>query len=301
MVSSTTESSADPSGDLRAVFCAALGADVGARWRASDELATQLHAAWSRATAAFDGIGAHAIAFVQHLATVVDVATLPALDRLDVEGLALAFAGLRGLEGAAEAMLAAHDRDLVHALSRVGLHGDEAREVRQRVLVKLFGATAHLASYRGRGDLGAWLKSVAVREAMTWKRRGAAREHGDEREIAAAEVLGTHPEESLIKGLFGDRVVAALHDAIAALDPEDRTLLRNRFVDRLTLDQLALVHGAHRATVARWLARLRDTLAEGIRSRLVSESDLAPDEFERWIGWARSRIEFSLGGLLDGV
>ncbi|MBK6923474.1 MAG: sigma-70 family RNA polymerase sigma factor [Deltaproteobacteria bacterium] len=285
--------------DSRAVFCAALTPELRAKWQVSDELEAQLDAAWARALAAFPGIAAHAHAFLQHLAAVVDAEVLPALARLDLEGLALAFAGARGLDGAADTLLRLHQHDLRLALVRAGLEGDAAHEVRQRVLVKLFGATAHLASYRGRGDFGAWLKSVTVREAMTWRRRSDAREQGDEREIAAADVLGTQPEESLIKGLFGDRVVAALRDAIAVLEPDDRALLRNRFVDRLTLDQLALVHGAHRATVARWLARLRDTLAEGIRTRLITEPDLAPEEFERWVGWARSRIEFSLGGLID--
>jgi RNA polymerase sigma-70 factor (ECF subfamily) len=82
--------------------------------------------------------------------------------------------------------------------------------------------------------------------------------------------------------------------AIAALEPRDRTLLRQHYVDGLSLEALAALHGVHRATCARWLASARDDIMSGLRKRLRAALGLEQREIESAIELVRSQLDLSL-------
>jgi RNA polymerase sigma-70 factor (ECF subfamily) len=279
------------------VFLAALSGAAHERWAASPDLQAQLERSWAGATQAWPALTLSAEAFVAHLASAAADPAVGHLGQLDVAGLALAHACVTGIDGAAEAFLALHDGDIRLALTRARIDSATADDVRQDVLIKLFGASGRLHSYAGRGALGAWVRTVTVRQALTWARARHVHEHADSEALSLA-VLGTDPETSFVKADQRALLLAALREAVESLAPADRALLRNRFVSGLTLEQLAMVHGAHRATVARGLARVRDTLAQCVRERLSSRLRLEGAELETLIQWARSRLDLSLGGLL---
>ena len=80
--------------------------------------------------------------------------------------------------------------------------------------------------------------------------------------------------------------------ALASLSLHDRDLVRRHYLDGLTLDALARLHGTHRATIARQLARIRELVDEtrrALRAELSASSDL--EDVLQLIG---SKLEASL-------
>jgi RNA polymerase sigma-70 factor, ECF subfamily len=170
--------------------------------------------------------------------------------------------------------------------------------VRQIVLAKLLPPGGKLARYSGRGSLQNWVRAVAVRETISVLRSDAvdAAATPDVIDVASSSDL----ELSYVRGSQREHLRAALRAAFDALDPEDRAVLRYRFLDGLTLDQLAAVLGVHRATAARWLARIREELLRGTRRRLCDELGLDRAGFDSLVALVRSNLEITIGSLLRG-
>src|SRR5438128_2172894 len=76
------------------------------------------------------------------------------------------------------------------------------------------------------------------------------------------------PELGRLKEHYAADFRLAVRGGIAALGRRERTLLRQHFIDGVSLDQLAVLHRVHRATIARWIAQARRTLLELIRASL---------------------------------
>src|SRR5258705_486928 len=60
----------------------------------------------------------------------------------------------------------------------------------------------------------------------------------------------------------------AFVDAVAALDPRERSLLNLALVKGVGIDKVAVVYGIHRATAARWIAQARDNLTRAVHALL---------------------------------
>src|SRR5205823_12308411 len=78
------------------------------------------------------------------------------------------------------------------------------------------------------------------------------------------------PVLAQLKQRYRDEFGEAFRQAAAALTPRERTLLRYRFLDGLSIDEIGVLHRVHRATVARWIAAIREALFEATRERLGS-------------------------------
>ncbi|WP_395812894.1 sigma factor-like helix-turn-helix DNA-binding protein [Archangium minus] len=61
-----------------------------------------------------------------------------------------------------------------------------------------------------------------------------------------------------------------LAEALAALPSRERTVLRLHLVEGLSLERIGTVYRTHKSTVSRWLARAREEVLAGTRSRLAS-------------------------------
>ena len=179
---------------------------------------------------------------------------------------------------------------------------DEARQrLRLRVLVAPPGQPPRIAEYRGQGSLAAWLRVVAVREQAS-AARGA---HGavplDDEELPSPAVALLSPEldadQARLLPLFRD----AFRQALAALPPRDRTLLRLHYIDGLSLDAMGKIYRVNKGTVSRWLAALRGTLHEQVLALLQRTSGASPDETRSLLQLLQSRIEVSLRGLREEV
>ena len=193
------------------------------------------------------------------------------------------------------------------ALARLGLPESDDDEIVQRVRVALMVAGENgargIAGYSGRGDLRAYLRAVAVRLAL--KRleresgvpRGGAPADADE-VLAMLPAVEDSPETRLLKERCRGEVRSAFDLALASLSPRERTVLRQHYVDGLTIDQLARLHRVHRATCARWIEAARAGLLRRVRRRLREAVGLDERELDSVIGLVRSQLDLSLSRLL---
>jgi RNA polymerase sigma-70 factor (ECF subfamily) len=214
------------------------------------------------------------------------------------EDLALAKACLAGTTSALETFHNRHEPDIDVTLQRLGLDEGTAGDVKSTVLEKLLSPPSpKLAQYSGQGPLGAWIKAVATREAMSVRRTAARRR--DLLDAAGDALTPMDPELAFLKRHYRDAFRSAFHATVEGLEAEDKLLLRYRFVDALTLPQLAAACGVHRATAARRLSSLRTRLFEGTRQHMTANLEVPEEELESILRLIQSNFEVSMRRLLD--
>jgi RNA polymerase sigma-70 factor (ECF subfamily) len=240
-------------------------------------------------------------AFAEHVAK-LEGSGATALDEASPADVALAWAAARGDARALAAIERRHMPAVRIAVARV-LGDDRAEDAMQQVRTKLFvreDGPPRIAEYQGRGSLPGWLRVVAVRVALSLRRkskRAEGREASDEPLIELAGPLD--PELDHLKSRYRDELKAAFQSALAALSARDRNLLRMHFVERLTIDELGVMHHVHRATIARWIAALRERLFDATRDDLTRRLGVDRAEFDSLVALVRSQLDVSLHRFLD--
>jgi RNA polymerase sigma-70 factor, ECF subfamily len=171
---------------------------------------------------------------------------------------------------------------------------DEVRQVvRERLLV---GSSPRIATYSGRGPLGAWLRMTAVRTAINLHRteaRHAGRAAPPERSASAPD-----PELDYIKARYRPVFREALEASLVELSAEHRNTLRLYFIDGLTLAEIGRMFKLHESTIARQLAKIRQHVLATTRGLLVGRHHLRPTEVDSMIGLASSQLDLSLSRIL---
>ena len=82
--------------------------------------------------------------------------------------------------------------------------------------------------------------------------------------------------------------------ALATLTPRDRNLLRQQYIYGASIDQLGALYGVHRATVARWVAQIRDTLLRRTRHHIGEALRLTGDDLDSAMGRIGDHLDYSL-------
>jgi RNA polymerase sigma-70 factor (ECF subfamily) len=224
-----------------------------------------------------------------------------ALRQMHTADLYLACACARGDACA----LATFDAHCLHGLDRVllkmGIGADMTAEVKQdirrRVLVGE-GGPPQIVGFSGRGDLRSWVRVMAVRQAV--RRQGRARREvslDDDRLLQHLVAPGS-PESDHLKGSYRQEFKRAFDAALRALPDRERTLLRQHYIDALTIDELGGLYRVHRATAARLLVRARVALREATRARMMAQLEIPPDDLDSIMRMIRSQMEISLRGLM---
>jgi RNA polymerase sigma-70 factor, ECF subfamily len=182
-------------------------------------------------------------------------------------------------------------------LVRLGVPHSDRDEIVQRIRVALLvpdeAGACGLARYTGRGELGAYLRSVAVRIAL----KRLAREEAPSDEVGLLAALpdgGDSPELAVLKERCREHVRRGFAGAIAALAPRERTLLRQHYVDGLTVEMIARLHRVHRATCHRWIEAARIKILRNVRRHLRATLGLAGTELETMVALVRSQLDLSL-------
>jgi RNA polymerase sigma-70 factor, ECF subfamily len=137
---------------------------------------------------------------------------------------------------------------------------DVVQEVSSLLFAPKEGAASRLLGYSGRGPLGAFLRTVAIRTAQNMVR--GKREVQDDQERDQAAPSARSPEVALAAAQGVKSFTDMLRDAVIALSSSDRNLLRLHYVEGLTLEQVASHLKISRATAARHLARARTLVLE---------------------------------------
>lgn len=258
-------------------------------------MASTIGEAWASARAAWPGIE---VGEAEFAVWVEERRAGAELAQLNTRDLYLACACSRGDAAALQAFDAQFAPSIATALASMKMRDDHGDEIRQRLRTKLFvGERPRIASYSGRGELGGWVRASAVREAIDLQR-------GHRREVPMADPLPAldsvplaDPALAALKEQYKIPMKAAFAAALGALAAADRALLRYKYIDGASLDEIATIIGAHRATVARKLKAIRDELAAGTRERLIAALGLAPADAESIIRLVHSQVDASLSGL----
>ena len=173
------------------------------------------------------------------------------------------------------------------------LADDVEQDVRALLLVGNHGGHPQIADYAGRGELRSWIASITARIAR--KRLGRGDLVDDDASLAESS---DDPELAYFKDTYREAFETAVREALAAVSVRERNLLRQHHLDRLTLDELSALYGAHRATVARWLAAARERIHDQTRALLVERLALDDDELESVVRLVRSQADISVRRLL---
>jgi RNA polymerase sigma-70 factor (ECF subfamily) len=188
----------------------------------------------------------------------------------------------------------------VKQLGHLRLRPSELDDVRLALAAELFVAPEpkrpRLERYSGVGPLGGWLRVVATRDALLWLRRHAREvTPDDDALLGELDSPAESPELVHLKARFSGQLSASFKKAIAGLEARQRNVLRQHYLDELTLEDLAALYHVHRATAARWLADAKAALLERTRNQLSDELGINRLEVDSIMRLVQSRLDLSAG------
>ena len=252
------------------------------------ELDLEVAALIAAGRAAWPGVAVPDAEFADYLAA------RPSAEAAHAGDLYLACACARGDPAAIALFL----RDMVPHIEAavLGLGADPAQvdEVRSQLVdALLIGARPGITTYAGRGQLRSWVRSIAVRMGMRHLGRTRPGPGGDDA-LASLAAEADDPEIEHLKARYGDAFRAAFAAALAALTARQRNLLRQHYLDELTVDQLGALYRVHRATAARWVAAARESLFDDTRRRMIDALGLAPGDYDSLLRLLHSQLDLSI-------
>jgi RNA polymerase sigma-70 factor (ECF subfamily) len=187
------------------------------------------------------------------------------------------------------------------SLAKIGIRPAQIEDTKQIVLERLLvtgeESTPKIAEYDATGELRSWLRVVVVREAVHLAKKG-------NREVELSDALldmpvtGDDPEMAYLKAHYRTEYRQAFADAVAELTPKQRLMLRQQFLQGLTIDQIGAIHQVHRASAARRVAQAREALLANTRRQLVLRLRVSREEIEGIVQMIQSRLDVSLHRLL---
>lgn len=187
-----------------------------------------------------------------------------------------------------------HLLDARAAVARIDGSPDFVAEVQQLLRERLFvGERPRIAEYRGRGPLGGWVRTAAVRTALNLRRSGKT-PPADDAPLAAL----IDPETALMRERHRDEIDRALRNAIGRLEPEARLVLRWAYVDRLTLAKIGVLLGVSLPTAHRRLGAATAALRDGVRQDLAERLKLSAASLDSLIRGVDAELGLSLSRLL---
>jgi len=216
-----------------------------------------------------------------------------------VDDLYLAFGCSIGDEAAVATFDQTILRDLPRALRRGDLDQAHLDDTRQQVATKLLATSPPaIAQYSGRGSLRGWVRVIAVRESSRLLANQAHERPTGDDALFDAVANGVVPSPTLIKDMYRQSFKRAFEEALAGLSIHDRLLLRQHFLDGLGIDRLAALHDVHRATAARWIAKLVERLLTDTRMRLETMLEVTGEELDSVLRLIQSCLDASIGRAL---
>ncbi len=257
-----------------------------------------------RARADHPSIALEPDAFVAHVARHVPAAGLLAdLPALHAADLYLCRAALDGDPAALRAFEPLFRRVAEALLARAGVAAPDREDLAQQVRVKMLvaegGREPKLALYGGRGPLTRWLRAGVLRSLLDARKRRRPEELLDEDDWLAWPSLADDPELARLKHACRDAFKRAATEALAALEPRARLLLRQSLLDGVGAARLATMYGVHAATAYRWLEDARGQLMRATRLRLAASLQLDAVEIDRLLGLLESQLDVSVRRLLE--
>lgn len=189
---------------------------------------------------------------------------------------------------------------VLHRLRRAPSEADDLIAALTEVfLVGRGDQPALLSRYSGRGKLRGWLKVCAARVALKQQARQKRQETlDDELLLGGAEPISEGLEVSYLKARYRGAFSVAFRQAWSRLSVRERNLLRQHYLDGLSMQALSKVYQVHRITVGRWVADARIALMSATKDALSEGLRLPRPEIDSLLRLIKSKLSLSLSALL---
>jgi len=195
------------------------------------------------------------------------------------------------------------------ALSRLSLGRDEISEVTQVLRIRLFvaespGEPARVLGYAGSGQLGGLVRVAPVRAGphlLPDRGRIASPPGGSDADgdyLEDIPIATDNAELARLKAQHRAAFKAAFSEAVAALEPRERSLLDLALNKGLGIDRIGAIYGVHRATAARWVSSARESLTRSLHKILAAKLGVSPSHVDDLLPLVESQLELSLERLL---
>jgi len=175
---------------------------------------------------------------------------------------------------------------------------DLCQMTREKLLVGGAGRARRIAEYTGRGTLRGWTRVVLTRTALN-ALRAQKREVPLEHALLDHQTDSCDPELSCLRDRFGVALDRALERAMRSLTADERVLLRQRFVDGVTSEQLATFHRKHRITMVRRINAILRALRTRTEVLLASEVGCGRSTAVSIVNLALSQAHLSIRRYLE--
>ncbi|HMH42446.1 MAG TPA: sigma-70 family RNA polymerase sigma factor [Pyrinomonadaceae bacterium] len=230
---------------------------------------------------------------------------------LQAADLYLGLACLRGDEQAWWEFDRQHRAFIESWTRRLVRGGADADEVMDFVYVELFGTKvtnnlrqSKFRTYTGRGTLRGWLRTIVLHAAVDMYRASKVEvplEDWTSSEDHSAGQRGGNTEDAMLTSIVRERyrsaAIAALNQALTALDDHENLLLLYYHVEGLKLREIARIveepqspirrwfqrrtpqrSRVHESTIMRWLERVYRKVADRFHAELAGRHGLKPEE-----------------------
>ncbi len=252
--------------------------------------------AFEHAVAVYGDLGVELVAFARGL----DERAAGVLHHADDLYLVLGCAA--GSESAIRVFCREHLREIDAAVRKIDADPGFVDEARQRALTHLLvagGRPPRIGSYGARGPLGAWTRVAATRVALNLRRQ---LERQPTVAASVRELLNgpsEDPDLDLLRRRFGPELQEGMLRGLQSLQPRDRTVLRLYAFEGLNIDAIGALYDVHRATVARWIARARESVFAAARSHFREALGVGTVSFEGLCNVLVSQLELRVSQFHD--
>lgn len=242
-------------------------------------------------------------------ASAADVKTF--VDALRADDLCLIIACEKGVESAWNDLVENFDATVKSAARKISNNAEDAEDLASSIWAELYGlkhdkdgkVKSKLSYYSGRGSLGGWLRAIVSQLAIDEFRKQSRLvqiEENREFENLAQESSGKSDNQSVVstsenpEEIFSETeaqrdVSNALKEAIAALEAEDRLILKLYYFDDLKLKDIGNALGFHEATASRKLVRVQTEIRKSVEKILKTKHGWQPEEVRRFLSDAASK------------
>jgi RNA polymerase sigma-70 factor (ECF subfamily) len=227
-----------------------------------------------------------------------------AIDQLHASDLALALACARGDAAAIRAFEDLTFDDLDRAWRGRAPIGSDLEDTKQVLRARLYvggeDTPPKILAYAGRGTLRGWMRAVITRETINAFTRVRPEVPSDDALFAALPGTTEDAETARMKALYKPALREAFVAALARLPAADKNLLRYRYAEALSVQQIAAIYAIHRETAGLRIERARGALEAHLRTELVARLHLNDSEVASVVGIALSGLDVTLARALGG-
>lgn len=222
------------------------------------------------------------------------------LDKVDVGELYLAAgcasedpAALRAIE---QAYFAGLHAALAPMRVAEALRDDVIQQLRSRLLIPRDGRPPRIVDYAGGGRLKALVATSAKRAVISALRQSRRTEL--DASVGDRAVARANPEVSSIKNEHRRAFKQALQQAFRELSPHARELLKLRYVDGNSVEELSVMFDEHRTSTSRRLSKVRAEVAT--MTRRILRATLSGDRagLDSLMAIVDNQFELSLSRVL---